>query len=172
MKMWNRIVRRVVATLAIVVLVAFASEVEAGPLGKALMRGAARSSKGSMSAKLKAALAADARRDALRRPVPLLKTRNFFRYATAKGSASERRLGIPARRHLTSDARPGRPLRGAHATKDYATVAPVRIRELVQVQKGTLVKPGKVMGGAPGKGEFRTVRRLPPSAIKRVVKLR
>lgn len=60
---------------------------------------------------------------------------------------------------------------GARASKDFATRGPVSIRELVQVPKGTLVKPGKVLGGAPGKGEFRTVRRLPPSAIKKFVTL-
>jgi hypothetical protein len=161
-----------VTAMAMVILMAIAGQVEAGPLGKALTRGAARSAKRSMSAKLRAALAADARRDALRRPVPLLKTRSFFRNVTPKTAATERRLGIPAGRHLTSDARPGRPLLAKRATKVYGTVHPVGRRELVQVKKGTLVKPGKVLGGAPGKGEFRTVRRLPPSAIKKVVKLR
>lgn len=167
--MWNRTVRRIVTALAMVLAVS--GQAEAGPLGKALTRGARRNIKGSISVKLKAALTADAERDALRRPVPLLKTRRFFRYVTPQGAATERRLGIPARRHLTSDARPGRPLLGARATKDYATANSVRRRELVQVPKGTLVTPGKVLGGAPGKGEFRTVRRLPPSAIKKIVKL-
>lgn len=99
--MWNRIVRRIVTAPAMVVLVAIAGQAEAGPFGKALTRGAARSAKGSVTAKLRAAWAADARRDALRRPVPLLKARKVFRYTTPERAAAESRRGIPARRHLT-----------------------------------------------------------------------
>src|SRR5450759_549296 len=102
---------------AITILIA-PFDVHAG-IGRALVRGAARAtsrsiSKGAARSAGRAVMpsAKDLfRRDIHRGPVrPLVKPRSVFRYTTKDRAITEMKQGLAPGRHMTSQAKPGRPL--------------------------------------------------------------
>lgn len=137
--------------------------VEASLLGKAAARGAAKH--------LAQLLRRDGLRDRVTRVRSLPKARTVFRYTTRERAQQELRQGIRAGRHLTARATPGRPPSGGQAQRRYGLPQPPAVRETLRLPKGQLVRPNKVLGGAPGVGELTSPRRMPPAAITRVVPL-
>lgn len=144
--------------------IALPPAVEASPLGKAVARGAA--------TRLAKVLRGDWLRDRVTRVRPLPKGRTVFRYTTRGQARQELRQGILPGRHLTARGTPGRPLSGARAQHRYGLSQPPAVRETLRLPKGQLVRPNKVLGGAPGVGELTSPRRIPPQAITRVVPIR
>lgn len=98
--------------------------------------------------------------------------RTVFRYTNRFGAATARRNGVPANRHFTSRATPGRPLSPASAARRYGLPRQVTHRLTVRLPKGTPVKFNKALGGRPGVGEVVSVRTLPSNAVRTILPLR
>lgn len=136
---------------------------EASLLGKAVAHGVA--------TRLAKVLRGDWLRDRVTRVRPLPKGRTVFRYTTRAQARQELRQGILPGRHLTARGTPGRPLSGVLAQRRYGLPQPPAVRETLRLPKGQFVRPNKVLGGAPGVGEITSPRRIPPTAITRVIPL-
>jgi len=145
----------------------------AGSLGKSLFRGAAKSVARSARRKsLRSVLRRDLARH--RRAVirPARRARRVFRYTGRHQAQSEVRRGIGRGRHMTSRAHRGRPLGARRAMRRYGLPKKPQVRETVRIPKGHPIRVGKALGGARGVGELTSPKRIPPSAIERVVPLR
>jgi hypothetical protein len=113
----------------------------------------------------------DEARDAASRIVRLTKPRRVFRYVTPAETKIELRAGLRRGSHFTSRAVRGRPPYSATAADRYG-LGPGRTRRLTAtLPEGTPVRLNKAINGAAGVGEVRIERRLPPTAIDRIVSL-
>ena len=144
------------------------SAAEAGGLGKAVVRGSARSAKRSFSTVLRR----DVLRDRATRFRPLARPRTVFRYTTRSQARRELRKGILPNRHTTSRALRGRPLSPLRAQQRYGLPRPPQVRETLRLPRNLPVRHNRALGGARGVGEITSVRRLPAQAIKKVVPLK
>lgn len=97
--------------------------------------------------------------------------RKVFRYTTRQRARHEVRRGIPANKHLTSRARPGRPLSAAGAEHRFGLSARPQVRETVRLRQGQAVRMNKTIGGKPGVGEITSTKSLPPTSIEKVTAL-
>jgi hypothetical protein len=117
-------------------------------------------------------LGRDLARDNAARTLRLGQERRVFKYMTDADTKMAQRFGFGSRTHFTPTAKPGRPLSGLEAQKRYGLGYRPARRLTVIVPRGTPVKPNKVIGGAPGYGELRVERPLPPESIVTGSKLR
>ena len=117
-------------------------------------------------------LGRDLARDTASRTVRLGREIRVFKYMTEGDKAVAQRFGFQPRTHFTPSAKPGRPLSGVAAQKRYGLPSRPDERLTVAIPKGTPVKPNKVIGGAPGYGELRIERPLPPESIVAGAKLK
>jgi hypothetical protein len=134
-------------------------------------RAATRTTAKGVERKAGSILARDMRNHKLGNVVRLPSPRTVTRYTTVSRGRSELRRGIPAMRHMTSRGGPGRPLNSSSATRALGLARKPTARLTVRVPKGQPVILNRIPGGAPGRGELVSPRRLPPSAVKRLVKL-
>jgi hypothetical protein len=128
----------------------------------------ARSKLSAVGSALSSKLARDVQRDAATKALPLARPRMVHRYTTIERARHESRHGIPPSTHMTSKARPGRPLSSESAKNRFGLPRVPNVRETIRLPRGTLVRPNKVLGGQPGFGELTSPRRIPPGAIVRL----
>jgi len=114
----------------------------------------------------------DAARDAKAPAKPLPRGRTVYRYTTKRRAQEETKKGIPPGAHMTSRAPVGRPPGAGRAKQQYGLNRRPEVRETVHVPQGQPAKLNKALGGAPGKGELTSSRRIPPKSIKKVVPLK
>ncbi len=116
------------------------------------------------------------RRDLLRdlglRPRRLARPRTVFRYTTREQAQRELRQGLRPGTHMTASGGAGRPLSPRTAQGRYGLPRPPQVRETIRLGKGTPVRPARVLGGEPGRGELTSPRRIPPEAIRRITPLK
>ena len=164
---------------AITILIA-PFDAQAG-IGRAFVRGAARVTSRSISrgaAKSAGHAVMPSAKDLFRRDIhrgpvrPLVQPRTVFRYTTKEWAISEAKRGVAPGRHMTSQATPGRPLSADHAQRAFGLPQKPRARETIRLNQGFPVRHGRVVGGAPGKGEITSPRRVSPTKITKVVPLR
>jgi hypothetical protein len=110
-------------------------------------------------------LARDLARDNAARITRLQSERRVYRYATESQTREFERKGFPPLSHFTTSEGPGRPLSGAAAKERYGLPYRPDRRLGVTLPEGTTLKSNKVVGGAPGYGELRVERGLPPETI-------
>src|ERR1035437_663087 len=108
-------------------------------------------------------LARDLARDNASRTTRLQTERRVFKYATKPQAREFERRGFPPLTHFTASEGRGRPISGRVAQKRYGLAYTPDRRLSVTLPEGTAVKSNKVVGGAPGYGELRIEKRLPPS---------
>jgi len=113
----------------------------------------------------------EATRDAATAARPLAKNRTVFRYTTADRSRQELARGLAPGTHITARAGAGRPLSADAAMRRFGLPTRPQVRETISVPKGTLVRANKVWQGRPGMGELTSPNRLPPSVIRRVIRI-
>jgi hypothetical protein len=110
-------------------------------------------------------MARDLARDNASRITRLPAERRVYRYATESQARAFEGKGFPPRTHFTASEGPGRPLSGAAAQERYGLPYSPDRRLSVTLPEGTALKSNKVVGGAPGYGEIRIERGLPPDRI-------
>ncbi|MBI2525335.1 MAG: hypothetical protein HYV93_05070 [Candidatus Rokubacteria bacterium] len=103
---------------------------------------------------------------------PLARERTVHRYTTADRARVEVRTGIARGSHMTSHAVRGRPPAASQAQARYGLRNAPEVRETVRLPGGHPARVNRTVGGAPGVGEITSPKRVPPSAIERVVPLR
>lgn len=156
--------------LCLVLALCFASVAEAGGLGRATTRGAARSLK---QAAAKRAVHARTRnfyrrehlRDVRTPARPLTRPRTVYRYAPARRAHYEQRHGIAPYRHLASRPARGRPLGSKNARIVYGLPRKPTAVETVRLPVRQPVKFNRVVAGGRGRGEITSPRRLVPEAV-------
>jgi hypothetical protein len=154
-------------------MLALPQSVQGGSLGRAVLRGAARSvAGGARQSTVRRALRADWLRDRRTAVRPLRQPRTVFRYTTRRQMQRELRRGIAPGRHMTSRARPGRPLTADRAARRYGLPAKPEVREAVRLNPGQPARLNRALAGERGRGELTSPRRVPAEAIRRVVPLR
>lgn len=141
---------------------------EAGGMGQALSRGAARGAHRAGEQVLKR----DVARDRTTRVTPAHGTQRVFRYTTKARARVERRTGIAPGSHMTARGTAGRPLSARHAQRRYGLPEKPEVRETISLPKGHPVRRNRALGGQPGVGEVTSTKRVPPKAIEKVVPLR
>jgi hypothetical protein len=137
---------------------------------RSIQRGASR----ALNMRLRKLLMRDRIRDSKLPLRTLSSPRTVYRYVRPERAAFEIRKGLPAGAHVTSTARPGRPMSSAAAIKRYGLPAQAGdrlIRETIQLTRGLRVRFGKALGGVGGFGELKVLRKIPPAAISRRVRL-
>ena len=151
-------------------------EVYAG-VGSVLARSAARRAAGKEMAvqvekksaeEISALAKRDMERDRKLKPVALDSDIHVFRYTSEAQAKSDAKNGVKAGRHFTSKAAPGRPLASANASRRYSPTSSKRmpaVRQTWRLEKGTMVKRGKVLGGEPGYGEIVPLTEVPPQNL-------
>lgn len=135
--------------------------------GRALSRAAA----SGTETRALSTLARDLRNHRTGKVVKLPAGRTVSRYTTLAEGRAELRRGIPPMRHLTSRGGPGRPLNAANAKQVLGLQRKPGAVLKVHLPKGQPVILNRIPGGAPGRGELVSPRRIPPSAVKRLVPL-
>lgn len=73
---------------------------------------------------------------------------------------------------MTATAPAGRSLSPLGAKQRFGLQKAPTVRETVVLPKGFLVRHNKAPGGSPGIGEITSSRKVPPSAIRKVLPLR
>ena len=116
-------------------------------------------------------LARDRRNHDLARVMRLPASRTVSRYTTLARARGELRRGVPPMRHLTSRGGPGRPWSSATAARTLGLARKPAARLTIRVPKGQPVLLNRIPGGAPGRGELVSPKRIPPSAVNRLVVL-
>jgi hypothetical protein len=171
-QMSMRIGKGIIIGLLILAIAVLSPTVSASQLGKAAARGAARSAARVFR---RAPVAKILRRDLqLHRLTPLRplpRPRRVFRYTSWAQSRQEVRKGILRGSHMTARARPGRPLTAAQAQQHFALPRKPRVRMTIQLPQGLPVRINRV-SGAPRRWELTAGKRIPQTAIKKVVRLR
>jgi len=135
------------------------------PLGRAVARAAGRRAMRAQILKL----------DALRHRVPvrpLPQPRTVHRYTTKTRAQQELRQGIDPDTHMTALARRGRPMSAQQAKDYYGLWRKPSVRETIQLPKGFPVRHSHATEAARGVRELTSPKRVPPEALKRVVRLR
>lgn len=113
--------------------------------------------------------------DAMRHRVPakpLAQSRTVHRYTTQTMAQQELRTGIGPGRHMTAAAPPGRPMSAQAAKERYGLLRKPTVRETIQLPKGLPVRHSHATNAARGVRELTSPKRVPPEAIKKVVRLR
>jgi len=110
-------------------------------------------------------MARDLARDNASRLTRLQTERRVYKYTTDSHAREFKRKGFPPLTHFTASQGPGRPLSGRTAQERYGLSYTPSRRLGVTLPVGTSVKSNKVVGGAPGYGELRIEKRLPPGPI-------
>ncbi len=108
----------------------------------------------------------DRARDAKTPAKPLPQSRTVYRYTTKEKAEKDMRVGLRPGKHMTSNGSAGRPLSPATAKANYGLKRQPTVRETIVLSKGQPVRKDKVLGGARGKGEITSTKRVPPSAVK------
>jgi hypothetical protein len=163
---------RLAACVTLMLVFGAAAPLRASGPGQSLLRGAARAVARRAAGRVEAAWARDLRKHAARRVVRLAKPRTVFRYTTATEARSVHRSGLGPMTHMTSKGGAGRPMNGTTARRTLGLQRRPSARVTLQLPKNQPVKIGKVQGGGPGRGEMVSTRRVPPSALRRVVPIR
>jgi hypothetical protein len=114
----------------------------------------------------------DQQNHSLVRPKVLARPRTVNRYTTLSRAMRELRLGLPPNTHMTSKARPGRPLAASKAQRRYGLPNKPQVRETIQLPSGTTLRHNRAVGGNRGIGEVTSPKRVPNSAIRKVVPLK
>lgn len=127
---------------------------EAGGIAKTLSRSA-----------IKRLFRQESVRDAATLAKPLTKPRTVYRYTSRERAEQEVQQGLAPGRHMTSAARPGRPLSAESAQRRYGLMDKPDVRETIRLQRGFLVRHNRVWGGDPGVGEITSSQKVPPRAI-------
>lgn len=147
-------------------------------VSKAIARKTARKS-AFRSARKKAARKSYAkilRRDALRdnktKAVALKKSRFVNRYTNKKQALLAKKHGLPAKSHMTSGARRGRPIKARTAKERYGLWNKPTVRMKIKVPKGQPVRKNKVIGGKPGYGEWTSTKKIPGGNIISIHKIK
>ena len=133
---------------------------EAGWLGKGLSRSV-----------MKKLFRQEAARDVATVAKPLVKPRTVYRYTSSERAVQEVKQGLAAHRHMTSVARPGRPLSSEAAQRRYGLLDKPDVRETIRLPQGFSVRHNKVLGGKAGLGEITSSQVLPSNAIRKIVPL-
>jgi hypothetical protein len=136
--------------------------------GRAVERQSARRLERGMVRNLERDLERD-RASAARR---LSREATTFRYTSKAESERELRSGIRAGSHFTSKARPGRPLEARSARARYGLPSVPEVRETVRLQKGTMVRRNRAIGGMRGVGEITSTGKTNGTAIRKVIPLK
>jgi len=141
--------------------------------GRAILRGAARRAAARQAERslTRAVLARDLKRDAATASRRLTTPRRVFRFTSTERARAESRSGLAAGAHMTSRARPGRPPSGLTAQRRYGLPSRPRVRETIELTRGTPVRANRALAGRPGVGELTISRRIRPSSIQRTVRL-
>jgi len=143
-----------------------------GPMGVVSKRAAQRLA-AAASSRARSLLLRDRARDAATRVFRLPRSRTVFRYTSGKEAVREVRAGVVGKgRHFTARILPGRPLTAIHAQQRFGLARAPAARLTIRLPKGMPVRLNKTLGGSPGVGEITNTRALPPSAVRRVVRLR
>lgn len=158
--------------LAFVVALLLVPQNSFGQWGRALARGAGRSAARSSRQVSFRAMRRDFSRDRFMPAKKLRASRSVFRYTSTIRARAESHQGIPAGSHLTSRARPGRPLSPTTAQRRFGLPRRPAVRERVQLRRGTLVRMNKALGGERGMGEIELAQRVPRQDIHGLVRLR
>lgn len=141
----------------------------AGP-GGTLARSALRSA--SRQVALRRAMVRDLWNHRISLPRRVPRPQAVFRYTSRSTAAREARTGVPAYRHMTAQAKPGRPLSGSRAARTFGLPRVPTARETIKLPAGQPVIRNKAQGGSRGVGELVSPRAIAPNRIVRVVPLR
>lgn len=175
MTLWIRILLLLVVTIG---MAAGVTEVSAGLLSRAVAKAAAKRAavagiaKGTVNTPPKAAgkvLRRDVIRDQRTKARALTRDRTVFRYTSKKEAQKEMRRGIAPGRHMTAKGGRGRPLSAPHAKRRYGLPKKPEVRETIHLWKGHPLRHNRALGGEPGVGELTSPKRVPPSAIEKLV---
>lgn len=167
------IIKKLLNIIMVIGLVStFSISVESQGLGRALMRGIKKGAVEKTRQSMGKILKRDLQRDQSTKVKGLPKDRTVFRYTSAAKAQEEIRQGVRAGSHMTSRATAGRPLSPSEAKRRYGLQQEPDVRLTIRLSKGTRVRNNRALGGKPGVGEITTKRKLPPTAIKRVVPLK
>lgn len=104
----------------------------------------------SVGKRMSIILKRDRIRDAVLKAKPLARNKTVFKYGCNKNQLTK---GVKSGEHTTR-ATAGRPLSAEAAKKEYGLRRKPGWRVTYVIPKGTPVKTGKVIGGAPGKVEY------------------
>ncbi len=152
----------------------------AGPIGRALERGAARSlsrsagrsaERGAVRPRSRAFFRQERVRDLRTAPRPMAQQRTVYRYVPSPTARLEAKRGIAPGKHMTSRPARGRPLGATRAQQAYGLPKKPGAVETVRIPAKQPVRLNKVLGGAPGRGEATSPKHLPPEAVRSVHKL-
>ena len=142
----------------------------ASSVGTAAVRGAEKSLARGLRRPANRLRAFDALRDRKSHLSILRGQRSVDRYTSARTAGSERKLGIPANRHMTSSSS-SKPLTAGNAKIRLGLERRPDVVERIEIPKGTSLHFNKVVGGKAGYGEITAASRLPKSSIKKILKL-
>jgi hypothetical protein len=106
------------------------------------------------------------------RPKPLSVPRTVNRYTSRAQAARELKGGLRPNSHMTPNSILGRPLTGPNAQSRYGLPKKPEVRERIELPKGMLLRHNRATGAARGIGEITSPKKVPPSAIKRVIPLK
>jgi len=134
-------------------------------------RGVARGTARSVGKTLSSVFRREAARDAATASRALARKRTVFRYTTSAQARQELARGLAPGTHITARAGAGRPLSADAAMRRFGLPTRPQVRETISVPKGTLVRANKVWQGRPGVWELTSPNRLPPSVIRRVIRI-
>lgn len=162
---------RRVALLAMLLVVVIPGTSHA-QLGRILARSAERRIARSAGRSFLSTLRRDLVRDRATPARSLVKDRSVFRYTTKTRARLETRAGLSAGTHLTSHSASGRPLSAAAAQRRLGLPTRPAVREKVVLRKGTRVRLNKALGGKRGYGEISLAQHIPPTNVRRVIRLR
>lgn len=143
-----------------------------GQLGRILARSAERRIARSAGGSFLGTLRRDLVRDRATPARSLAKDRSVFRYTTKERARLETRAGLSEGTHFTSHSASGRPLTAAAAQRRLGLPTRPAVREKVVLRKGTRVRLNKALGGERGYGEISLAQHIPPTNVRRVIRLR
>ncbi|MDX6404492.1 MAG: hypothetical protein QOH70_1947 [Blastocatellia bacterium] len=136
------------------------------------IRGAERQSARSAEANIARTLDRDLARDRATTARRLSREATAFRYTSKAEARRELRSGIRAGSHFTSRAGAGRPLGANSARARYGLPRTPEVRETVQLQKGSMMKRNRALGGGRGVGEITSTGKTTRTAIRKVIPLK
>lgn len=164
----NQLLRITAITASVLMFIAAAAE--AGP-GKSVAKTAAARLLSRAPKVSTAVLKRDLERDLATKAVRLRRPATVFRYTTRNTARLELKKGIAPNLHMTSRARPGRPLLPVNARQRFGLRKQPSVRMTISLKPGQPIRFNRALKGAPGIGEITSPRRVAPANIKRVVPL-
>ncbi len=159
------------AVLLTLLFVCCPQSVEAASPSKAVARAAAR----SLASRARTMMMRTLRKDLVNHrvaPIQFARPRTVFRYTSRGVSKQEALNGVPPFRHMTSTARPGRPLSALNAQRRFGLPQRPTARETVRIPSGQPIVLNKAQGGRAGVGEIVSPAPVRNRAITKVVPLR